>query len=399
MLSARTLFVELYNQENPLVLECGESFSRVRVAYQAYGTLNAERDNVILICHALTGNSHAAGRQTEIENDPYNQYDFLNKYSVMSHGKAGWWDDVIGPGKAFDTDKYFVICPNILGSCYGTTGPSSINPATGESFNKSFPVVTVRDMVKLHYDLLTHLGIKRLKAAAGGSLGGMQVLELGIMYPDFVEYLFPMATAAKNPAWAIALNLPAREAIINDPDFNGGAYIRQPERGLEIARMIGMISYRSDVSYEMKFGRQIQPDGSHQNANGRNGNGRNGNGRNGNGRNDEFKRTFAIQSYLNYQGKKLVKRFDANTYLCVTQATDLHDVSRGRGTIEKALGCIKAKTISVGITSDVLYPVSEQKLIAEMTPAAEYAEVRSDLGHDAFLIEFPQIEKIVKMYI
>ncbi|MGE5365412.1 MAG: homoserine O-acetyltransferase MetX [Bacteroidota bacterium] len=376
MIIGKTKFLQLFENE-PLQLECGRTLSPVTVAYQCYGKLNESCDNVILICHALTGNAHAAGIQAELESDPVSEYDFLHSYTKMNLGKPGWWDGLIGPGKTFDTNRYFVVCPNILGSCYGTTGPSSINPVTGKSYNKDFPTVTVRDMVRLQYEFLKAIGVKKIAAISGGSLGGMQVFEWAVMYPDFVERIFPVATSVYNSAWAIALNVPARQAIMNDPVFNGGAYTEQPEKGLAVARMLGMISYRSNVSYNRKFGRELSGAEDAGNMNNR----------------------FAIQSYLNYQGQKLVNRFDANTYLCVTNATDLHDLSRDRGKMEDVLGCIKAKTVCIGISSDVLYPADEMKQYASLIPGAEYAEIISEVGHDAFLIEFEQMYNIITPYL
>lgn len=343
--------VDVASPSDPLPLQYGDTLPHVAVAFETYGTLNRARDNAVLLCHALTGSAHAAG---------------LGDASEV----PGWWDPLVGPGKAIDTREHFVVCSNILGGCYGTTGPTSLNPRTGRAYRLDFPRYTVRDMVTVQKRLLDRLGVGSLKAVVGGSMGGMQVLEWAAMYPDFVRSLVPIAVGARHSAWAIGLNEVARRAITSDPAWQGGAYPpgRQPETGLGLARAVAMLSYRSFDSLESKFGRErvslsrglLEP-------------------------------SFEIASYLAYQGVKLVKRFDANTYLYLTKAMDDYDLAEGRGRLSEVLSGMRLPALVMGIDSDVLYPESEQRALVEGLPQADYARIRSPHGHDAFLIEFSQL--------
>ncbi len=279
-----TKFQSFYTNANSLELECGEQLTNVTVAFQTYGELNKNGDNVILVNHALTGNAHVTGKveQKEIENTKHIPQ--LENYNEMFFQKDGWWAPVVGPGFAIDTDKYFVVCPNVLGSCYGTTGPTSLDEETQLPFNMSFPEITIRDMVKVQKELLDFLGVNKIKLAIGGSLGGMQVLEWAIMYGEMVESILPLGTSAAHSSWAIGLNKISREAIMNDPKWESGNYKEQPSAGVGLAREVAMLSYRSYESINKKFNRNI----SNENE-------------------------FEVESYLNYQGKKLTKRFDANS--------------------------------------------------------------------------------------
>jgi len=346
-------------EEAPLLMDVGVRLGPVRVAYETYGRLSPSGDNAILICHALTGSAHAAGYNAPEEKDP------------------GWWDPLVGPGRVFDTDKHFVVCTNVLGGCYGTTGPTTVDPATGKPYRMRFPQMSIRDMVRVQKRVVDALGIKQIVTIAGGSMGGMQVLEWALLHPDMVRSIMPIATAGRHSAWCIALHEAQRQAILLDPDFRNGDYEKQPARGLGIARTVAMISYRSDVEYAAKFKRDRVQEGAHFDGD----------------------NPFQVESYLRYQGQKLSQRFDAATYLYITRAMDQHDVARGRGSFEEVLTSIQAPALCAGITSDVLYPVHEQKELARLIPNARYFEIDSPHGHDAFLIEWDQVTGAMRSFL
>ncbi len=341
-----------------LPLEYGSRLEGVVVAYETYGELNSEGDNAVLVCHALTGSAHAAGLYAQ-------------------DSVPGWWDPLIGPGKAIDTRRCFVICSNVLGGCYGTTGPGSLNPATGHPYRLSFPRYTVRDMVELQKRLLDALGVKKT-VVVGGSMGGMQVLEWAALYPERVRSIVPIAIGARHSAWAIGLNEVARRAIASDPVWQEGNYPldAQPETGLGLARAIAMLSYRSFDSLEAKFGRQRVSE-----------------------TRALLDKSFEIEDYLERQGVKLVKRFDANTYLYLTRAMDDYDLAEGRGRLSEVLSSMRMPALVMGISSDVLYPESEQLQLVEGLPNASYARITSPHGHDAFLIEFPQVAARLRRFL
>ncbi len=345
-----------------LQLECGVHLSPIEVAYETWGTLNDAGDNALLVCHALTGDAHAAGKHT------------------LDDARLGWWDPLIGPGRPFDTERYFVVCANVLGGCQGTTGPSSADPVTGTPYGSRFPTVTVRDMVNLQYALLQALGVRSLATVSGGSLGGMQALEWLVSYPHFVRSAIPVGASLAHTAQGIAYNLIGREAIMLDPAWQGGDYYATgqgaPERGLALARMVAMITYQSEESMRRKFDRALveQESGT-----------------------DPIGSNFQVESYLHYQGNSLTRRFDANSYLILSRAMDLHDLGRGRGGIEAALSRVggQGKALVIGISSDILFTTHLQRETADMLNAtgcpATYQEINSPWGHDAFLIEYGQL--------
>jgi homoserine O-acetyltransferase len=351
------------------------------IAYECYGRINENGSNAILVCHALTGSAHAGTFFSE-DGGP--------------DGVAGWWDPLIGPGRALDTERYFVVCANILGSCYGSSGPATIDPATGTAYGARFPAITVRDMVRAQRLLLDLLGVRRLVSVTGGSLGGFQVLEWAALYPEMVRSIVPIATALAHSAWCIAFNQVARTAIRLDPAFLDGGYPpgEGPAAGLGLARQIAMISYRSSVSFDARFGRLLAPGAARPNPL---------EWRVSGNENLMSGGDFEISHYLHYQGAKLVERFDANCYITITEAMDRHDVGLDRGGAAAALAPFRGPVLSIGIDSDVLYPTAEQQRIAELFTAngnaARYAEIHSPHGHDAFLIEWDALSAEIGLFL
>jgi homoserine O-acetyltransferase/O-succinyltransferase len=354
-----------YQQFESIPLDCGATLESVQVAYETWGELNAAKSNAILILHAFSGDSHAAG------------------ISAAS-GKPGWWDNMIGPGKAFDTTQYFVLCSNVLGGCMGTTGPSSINPRTGCPYAMSFPVITIGDMVRLQKMLTDRLDIRRLLAVAGGSMGGMQALEWAVAYPDAVALSIPIAATARHSAQQIAFNEVGRQAITYDPDWNEGNYYgkKLPARGLAVARMVGHITYMSDESMREKFGRRLRNDqfGFH------------------------FDIDFEVESYLRYRGTQFVDRFDANSYLYITKAMDYFDLTLGRGaTLAAALENVQSRFLVMSFTSDWLYPSYQSLEIVNALRSRNrdvaYCELPSNYGHDAFLVDVAEQTELVRGYL
>ena len=322
-----------------LELESGEVLTQVPIAYDSWGELNAERDNAVVVCHALTGNTRA----------------------------DVWWGPLIGPEGAFDPERYFVICMNVLGSPYGSASPLTARPGNGVLYGPDFPDVTIRDTVKAHKAVLDRLGVRGVVTAIGGSMGGMQALEWAY-FGSFVRSVIPVAVGGRHSAWCIGFSEAQRQAIFADAAWNGGRYSEQPAAGLAAARMMAMISYRSRESFEDRFGREA---------------------------NDDEPGVYAVESYLRYQGEKLVSRFDANCYIHLTRQMDTHDVGRGRGGYEAALRSVEQPALVIGIDSDVLYPLVEQEELARLIPSAELEVVTSTHGHDAFLIEFEQMNDLV----
>jgi homoserine O-acetyltransferase len=333
--------MKTFSYKEPFRTECGAVFDQLQIAYDTWGTLNETRDNVIWVCHALTANS-------DVES---------------------WWPGMVGKDLAFDTSEYFIICANILGSCYGTTGPVSIDHETDRPWFNDFPVITVRDVVSLHEILRVHLGIKSIHTIIGSSIGGYQALEYSIMYPQIIKRLVFIASSAKQSPWAVAFNESQRLSIEADPSFFG----KDPsggQKGLKAARSIALLSYRTAYAYN-----QTQAEDS----------------------DDKFN-SFRASSYQAYQGDKLVKRFNPWSYYRLTQLADSHNVGRSRGGVISALKNVKAKTLCIGIRSDILYPVSEQKFVAENIIDGQYAEIDSFYGHDGFLIEVEKVTTVLKKF-
>ncbi|MDE0203230.1 MAG: homoserine O-acetyltransferase [Rhodospirillaceae bacterium] len=352
------LSVEL-GREQPLELDCGVSLGPFTLAYQTYGTLNKDRSNAVLLCHALTGDQFVVGPHPLT-------------------GRPGWWELMVGPGKTFDTDRYFVICSNTLGGCMGTSGPKEINPATGRPWGLDFPVITIRDMVRAQAMLLDHLGIEQLFCVSGGSMGGMQALQWVASYPERCYTAVPIACAAKHSAQNIALNEVGRQAIMADPDWREGRYQEQganPVGGLAVARMAAHITYLSESALQRKFGRSLQ-DRSNVTYG--------------------FDADFQVESYLRHQGQAFVERFDANSYLYITRAIDYFDLAADYdGVLANAFRGVETRFCVISFTSDWLYPTSENRAIVRALAAVaanvSFVEVVSDKGHDAFLLDEPDM--------
>ncbi len=348
-------------ESDPMLLECGRTLGPITLAYETYGTLSADKSNAILILHALTGDAHVAGFHSENERKP------------------GWWDTMVGPGKAFDTDKYFVICSNVIGGCKGSSGPSSTNPETGKPYGLSFPIVTIKDMVRAQKALVESLGIEQLCCVVGGSMGGMQVLQWAVSYPDAVRLAIPIATTARLSPQSIAFDAVGRQAIMMDPNWNNGDFYESqpPAGGLSIARMIGHITYLSDQSMHQKFGRDLVGEQSY-----------------------DFTTDFQVESYLNYKGTTFVERFDANSYLYITKAMDYFDLAQeGVGSLQRALAGVTASFLVISFTSDWLFPPYQSKEIVSAlrrnNKDVSYAEIKSDYGHDAFLLEIDALSQLI----
>ncbi|PWH18559.1 MAG: homoserine O-acetyltransferase [Ardenticatenia bacterium] len=349
--------------DEPMPLDSGEKLGPITLAYETYGQLNEDRSNAILILHALSGDAHAAG------------------YHSPEDTKPGWWDDCIGPGKAFDTRRYFVVCSNVIGGCQGSTGPSSINPATGRPYGLSFPVITIGDMVRAQRYLIDHLGIEKLLAVAGGSMGGMQALQWAVSYPERVRSVLALATTARHSPMLIAFSEVGRQAIYADPNWNRGDYYDgpRPNAGLALARMIGHITYLSEESMHQKFGRRLQ---------------------NRERYGFEFDTEFAVEGYLKHKGTQFTNRFDANSYLYITKALDYFDLANGYGSLANAFAkSAHIMYLVVSFTSDWLYPPYHSKEIVSALTAVgadvTYCNLKSTWGHDAFLLEVETMTKLI----
>ena len=356
-----------FGRDKPLRLDAGVELSPFQIAYQTYGTLNAQRSNAILVCHALTGDQH------------------VNNIHPVT-GKGGWWDSIIGPGKPIDTERYFVICPNVVGACMGTTGPASTNPATGKPWGLEFPVITIRDMVRAQAMLLDHLGIEQLFSVAGGSMGGMQVLQWAASYPERVYSALPIATATRHSAQNIAFHEVGRQAVMADPEWRQGRYLIEganPRRGLAVARMGAHITYLSDAALHRKFGRKFQ-DRTNPTF--------------------SFDADFEVESYLRHQGITFVERFDANSYLYLTRAMDYFDLAADYdGVLANAFRGTPTRFCVISFTSDWLFPTSDSRAIMHALNAGSarvsFAEIVTDKGHDAFLLEEPELFAIVRGFL
>ena len=356
-----------FGADNPLKLDAGVELTPFQIAYKTYGTLNAARSNAVLICHALTGDQHVA-----------------SVHPVTK--KSGWWETMVGPGRPIDTERYFVICPNVVGACMGTTGPSSTDPQTDKPWGLAFPVITIRDMVRAQAMLLDHLGIELLFAVAGGSMGGMQVLQWAASYPQRVFCALPIACATRHSAQNIAFHEVGRQAIMADPEWRAGRYLLEgtnPRRGLAVARMGAHITYLSDAALHRKFGRKFQDRANPTFS---------------------FDADFEVESYLRHQGISFVERFDANSYLYLTRAMDYFDLAADYGgVLARAFKGAPTRFCVVSFTSDWLFPTSESRAIVHALNASSarvsFAEIVTDKGHDAFLLDEPELFAIVRGFL
>ena len=354
------------SESDALELDCGKKLYSVNIRYETYGELNDDGTNAVLIEHALSGDAHVSGKHSPDD------------------AKPGWWDEMVGPGKYLDTNKYFVVCSNVIGGCAGSTGPRSINPKTGKLYNMDFPVITIADMARAQKRLMEHLKIKKWLSIVGGSMGGMQALEWAINYPDLMESVIPIATTARLSPQAIAFDWVGRQAILEDSNWREGNYSEEDQQnGLSTARMLAHITYLSDESMYNKFGRNLQDSPSYSFA---------------------FKRDFAVESYLEYQGRRFTERFDANSYLYITRATDYFDISaKAGGDLAKALEPAKCHFLVVSFSSDWLFPASQSeelvKALLKNQCEVSYCEVQSSYGHDAFLLEVDTLGKMISDFL
>ena len=361
-----TKFFTFAEPPNEMALDCGRRLGPITLAYETYGTLNADNSNGVLILHALSGDAHVAG------------------YHSPDESKPGWWDAMVGPGKGFDTNKYFVICSNMLGGCRGSTGPCSIDPGTGKPYGLSFPIITVADIVRAQRYLIDHLGIQTLLGAAGGSMGGMQALEWAVRFPERVKSALIIASTHRSGAQEIAFNAVGRHAILGDKTFEAGDYydLAPPTKGLSIARMLAHITYLSQQSMRAKFGRALRSSDQFS---------------------YDFDSEFSVETYLDYQGQQFVNRFDANSYLYITKAIDYFDISTEFGSLEEATARVEAKTLVLSYSSDWLYPPaqSEEIVYALMRNRKDvtYCNIESAYGHDAFLLEVDVMERIIRGFL
>lgn len=357
---------QFYNVNEAITLKSGKVLENVEIAYETYGTLNQNCDNAILILHALTADAHAAGKHSQDDK------------------KFGWWNDMIGPNKAFDTNKFFVITPNCLGGCKGTTGPSSINPNTQSPWGLSFPVITIEDMVLVQKKLIDFLGVKKL-TVVGGSMGGMQALEWSVKYPNLVASSIIIASTARLSAQSIGFNAVGRNAIISDENFNNGNYYgkKLPEKGLAIARMVGHITYLCESAMHSKFGREYKDENGMPSF--------------------DFGVDFQVESYLDYQGRIFVDRFDANSYLYITKAVDYYDLAQGFNSLEESFQRTNSRFLIISFSSDWLFTTEQSKEMVNALVKAKkdvsFIELQSDAGHDAFLIEWENQTKIIKSFL